>query len=109
MQLACTVHLFAGAQKMNEVSEPGVRKSRAQWIELMAMYEAGDLPQRQFCERHEVAYSTFGYWRKRLASPVTPLEAASEPLLELSRLALNDAVDWRVELELGSGLVLRLR
>ena len=69
---------------MNEVSDPWGRKSRAQWVELMATYESGDLPQRQFCERHEVAYSTFGYWRKRLRSPVTPLEAASEPLFELS-------------------------
>jgi len=109
MKLACTVHLFAGAQKMNEVSEPGARKSRAQWVELMAAYESGDLSQREFCEKHDVAYSTFGYWRKRLRSPVTPLEVASEPLLELSPLALNDASDWRVELELGSGLVLRLR
>ena len=94
---------------MNEVAEQTVRKSREEWVELMAAYEAGDLAQREFCERHEVAYSTFGYWRKRLRSPVTPLETASEPLLELSPLALNDASDWRVELELGSGLVLRLR
>ena len=92
---------------MTEVSETVKRKSRAQWVELMAAYEAGDLSQREFCEQHDIAYSTFGYWRKRLRSPVVPSEA--EPLLELSPLALNDARDWRVELELSSGLVLRLR
>ena len=76
---------------MNGVSEPGVRKGRAQWIELMAAYESGDLPQRQFCERHEVAYSTFEYWRKRLASPAMPLARVVEPLLELSPVAFGDA------------------
>jgi hypothetical protein len=94
---------------MNQVSARAGRKSRTQWVELMAAYEAGDLSQREFCEQHDVAYSTFGYWRKRLRSPVTPLEPASEPLLELSPLTLEATRDWRVELDLGSGLVLRLR
>jgi hypothetical protein len=91
---------------MTEVSETAERKSRADWIELMSVYEAGDLSQREFCERHEVAYSTFGYWRKRLHSPVAP---ASEPLVELSPLALGDVREWRVELDLGCGVTLRVR
>lgn len=94
---------------MSDVSEKAGRRSRAQWVELMAMYEAGGLSQREFCEQHEVAYSTFGYWRKRLRSPSLPVLAVAEPLLELSPLTINDARDWCVELELGSGLVLRLR
>lgn len=95
---------------MNEVSETTGRKSRAQWVELMAAYEAGDLPQREFCERHGVAYSTFGYWRKQLRSPALPVMAAAEPLVELSSFGFSDdTTPWRVELELSSGLVLRLR
>ncbi len=95
---------------MNEISETTERKSRAQWAELMAVYEAGNLPQREFCKRHAVAYSTFGYWRKRLASPVMPSALVAEPLLELSPLSFgDDTPPWRMELELGSGLVLRLR
>jgi len=94
---------------MTEVWETTGRKSRDQWVELMAAYEAGDLSQREFCEKHDVAYSTFGYWRKRLRSAVTSLEAASEPLLELSALTLGDASDWRVELDLGCGVILRVR
>jgi len=101
---------MTGVQKMNEVSGTTKRKSRAQWDELMVAYEAGDLSQREFCKRHEVAYSTFGYWRKRLRSPVEPLARASEPLLELSPFGLGeDTAQWRVELDLGTGLVLRLR
>ena len=95
---------------MNEVSETTARKSRGQWVELMAAYEAGDLPQREFCERHAVAYSTFGYWRKQLRSQALPLmPAASEPLVELSPFSLEDTMDWRVELDLGCGVMLRVR
>ena len=94
---------------MNQVLARAGRKSRTQWVELMAAYEAGDLSRREFCERHGVAYSTFGYWRKRLRSPAIPLEPASEPLLELSPLTLEDTSDWRVELDLGRGVTLRLR
>jgi len=94
---------------MNGESGTSERKSRVQWEELMAAYEAGDLSQREFCKCHNVAYSTFGYWRKQLRSPVDPLAGTSEPLLELSPLALGDTTQWRVELDLGSGLVLRLR
>ena len=73
----------------------------------MVAYEAGDLSQREFCRAQGVVYSSFGYWRKRLRSPAMPL--AAEPLLEVSPLALGDVRDWRVELELSSGLVLRIR
>lgn len=92
---------------MSEATERRGRKSREEWVELMVAYEAGDLSQREFCRQHEVAYSSFGYWRRRLRSPVAPHAVA--PLLELSPLALGDASEWRVELELNSGLVLRLR
>ncbi|MCH8099862.1 MAG: hypothetical protein IIB74_05440 [Proteobacteria bacterium] len=94
---------------MSEITERAGRKSRSEWVELMAAYEAGDFPQREFCERHAVAYSTFGYWRKQLRSPTLPVMPAAEPLVELSPFRLDDTMDWRVELELGCGLVLRLR
>ncbi len=68
---------------------------------------AGDLLQREFCERLGFAYSTFGYWRKRLRSPVVPRTRASEPLFELSPCGLGeDSPEWRVELDLGSGVML---
>ena len=91
---------------MSEVAEKTGRKSRAEWVELMAAYEAGDLSQREFCKRHGTAYSSFGYWRKRLCSPAVLSGSTAEPLLELS---LGDATQWRVELDLGAGVMLRLR
>lgn len=88
---------------MNGESGTSERKSRAHWEELMAAYEASDLPQREFCKLRDIPYSTFGYWRKRLRSP-------AEPFVELSTFGPGeDTTQWRVELDLGSGLVLRLR
>lgn len=83
------------------------RRSREHWAELMTTYEAGDWTQRAFCAEHGVAYSTFCYWRRRLrqgdGADVTPT------LVELPVLAGGGSGDWRVELDLGDGLVLRLR
>ena len=94
---------------MNQVLVPAGRKSRAEWVELMAAYEAGNQSQREFCEQHAVAYSTFGYWRKRLRQSVLPVMPAVEPLVELSPFSVDDTRDWRVELDLGCGVTLRVR
>jgi len=102
--------LIAGAQNMSEITERAGRKSRSEWVELMSAYEAGDLPQRAFCERHAVAYSTFGYWRKQLGSQGLPVACTTEPLVELSAFGFaDDTAPWRVELELGCGVKLRVR
>ena len=94
---------------MNEVVAKSGRKSREEWLSLMSVYEGSDLSQRAFCKRHELAYSTFSYWRKQLRSPAEKSVLGSAPLLELSSFSLNNSVDWRVELELGSGMCLRVR
>lgn len=82
------------------------RRSRGQWEELIARYEAGNASQREFCAQHGVAYSSFCYWRKRLRA-----SSASEvvPLVELGALAQSDARPWRIEIDLGQGVVLRVR
>lgn len=94
---------------MKELAAKSGRRSREEWLSLMSAYEAGDLSQREFCRAQGVAYSTFGYWRKQLRSPADTLVPESEPLLELSPFSKADSVDWRVELELGSGMCLRVR
>lgn len=85
-----------------------VRRSREAWAELMAAYEASDCTQRAFCAEHGLAYSTFGYWRRRLRREETGDDQAPT-LVELPVLAGSEAGRWRVELDLGEGLVLRLR
>jgi len=96
---------------MEEVTRRPERKGRAEWLELMAAYEAGELSQREFCRMNGVAYSTFGYWRRRLrAAPAEALAATTPSLLELSSIAHGEGeAPWRVEIDLGAGVRLRLR
>ena len=86
---------------MPNTANSNTRRSRSAWEQLMAQYEAGDLSQRIFCEQHELAYSTFGYWRKQLRQPAS--------LIELPMLPTDESRGWRVELDLGKGMVLRLK
>jgi putative transposase len=96
---------------MPQAPQTQSRRSQEDWNWLMTEYEAGDVTQRQFCERHQLAYSTFCYWRKRLSAGAvrTELAAVSAPLLELPVLPTPGQSDWRLELELGQGMVLRLK
>jgi hypothetical protein len=87
------------------------RRSREEWERLMVEYEAGELSQRTFCTQRGLAYSSFGYWRKRLRGALLTEDRPLPSLVELpslSRLALEGA-PWRLELELGEGIVLRVR
>lgn len=84
------------------------RRSRDEWKRLMAAYEASDLTQRAFCAEQGLAYSTFCYWRRRLRQEEST-DREGPTLVELPVLAGSASGDWRVELDLGDGLVLRLR
>ena len=93
---------------MSQVSQIKTRRSRDQWSQLMADYEASSLTQREFCEHRQLAYSTFCYWRKRLSADTGSMRL-SEPLVELPVLPMHEPAHWRLELELGQGVVLRVR
>jgi transposase-like protein len=82
------------------------RRGHVQWEQLIARYEAGNASQREFCAQHGVAYSSFCYWRKRLRASST---AEVVPLVELGALASSEQPPWRVEIDLGQGVVLRVR
>jgi len=93
---------------MSNTANTHTRRDRSAWEQLMSQYEAGDLSQRTFCEQHGLAYSTFGYWRKQLRQPATH-ENQSASLIELPMLPTSESHGWRVELDLGKGMVLRLK
>jgi len=84
------------------------RRSREEWARLMAAYEAGDSTQRAFCAEHGLAYSTFCYWRRRLGEERSASDEAPM-LVELPVAAGSGAGEWRVELDLGDGVVVRLK
>ena len=93
---------------MSNTASPNTRRDRSAWEQLMVQYEAGDLSQRIFCEQHGLAYSTFGYWRKQLRQSAHN-ENQPASLIELPMLPTGESRDWRVELDLGKGMVLRLK
>ena len=93
---------------MSNSTNSNTRRDRSAWEQLMAQYEAGDLSQRIFCEQHGLAYSTFGYWRKQLRQSLHN-ENQHASLIELPMLSTGESRDWRVELDLGKGMVLRLK
>ena len=93
---------------MSNTASSNARRDRSAWKQLMAQYEAGDLSQRIFCEQHRLAYSTFGYWRKQLRQSAHN-ETQPASLIELPMLSTGESLDWRVELDLGKGMVLRLK
>ena len=82
------------------------RRSRTEWERLMGHYEQSELTQRAFCTQHELAYSSFCYWRKRLR---TPSAGATPTLIELPVEPAEATPSWRIEIDLGEGVVLRLR
>jgi transposase-like protein len=84
------------------------RRSSYEWEQLIASYQAGELTQREFCVHHGLAYSTFCYWRKQLRE-TKPTEHTAAPLIELPVISPQDTPTWRIELDLGQGVVIRIR
>jgi putative transposase len=87
---------------------------------LVGAFGRSGLSRRAFCARHAIALSTFDWWCRRLArgagEPVAAQEEAQALFLELDAPLAATASNikpaspaWDLELELGAGVVLRLR
>jgi hypothetical protein len=92
------------------------RRSRAQWQGLIERAARSPLSIAAFCRGEGVNTASFYSWRRRLgevAPSRTVAEATGEEgaFLELGVLGgeVGGAARWDIELELGAGLVLRLR
>ena len=87
-----------------------VRRSRAQWQQLIAEQASSGLGQGAFCAVHGLASSSFRNWKRRLEAGGVP-ERGSAPaaFVELAPRPAPAATAWDVELELGDGVVLRVR
>jgi len=94
--------------------KPRVMRSKAQWQSLITEYENSPLNQQAFCDKHKIAVSSFHKWRKHfgLQPPAAPFVEIGQALAaaSVSEQTSSDAEkSWEVELELGQGLLLRLR
>lgn len=100
--------------------EVGPRKrSEAEWGALVRAYAKRKGTAPEFCREHGVAVSTLDWWRRRLEkasatsgvrSKVRPV-AAAQPLsfIELPATYSAARTPWDIELDLGEGMILRLR
>ena len=92
------------------------RRSAAQWRKLVERFDRSGQSRSNFCAANGLALSTFDLWRRKLgetqaaadeAHPESLFVELTEPV-ERSRSAAGTS-GWEVELELGAGVVLRLR
>ena len=89
-----------------------VRRSPDQWRALFDHFERSGQTQEQFCAEQDLGLSTFSRWRQLLREKVPVPQALESDALfvELPQQAPTPAVQpWDVELQLGDGVVLRLR
>ena len=95
-----------------------VRRTAAQWQELIDRFERAGHTRGRFCTAHGLALSTFDLWRRKLrATPAGVDEQHREALfVELTNPAQTQAPPtsagtgaWEVELVLSACVVLRVR
>jgi hypothetical protein len=91
-----------------------VRRSREQWRELLARFEQSGQKRNQFCAEQGLSMSSFMQWQRKLREPVAGGANAAEEavFIELPSDAPGAATPsgpWELELQLGVGVVLRLR
>jgi len=85
-----------------------VRRSEAEWQDLFARFEQSGHSREVFCAEQGVVLSSFIRWWKKLR-PSRPQQPAvvEEPVFV--ELGTGRELHWEVELQLGAGVVLRLR
>jgi len=84
-----------------------VRRTRAQWQRLVDEQAASGLSGREFCARRQIAYATFCARKRELGTE--PKKRPSGAFVEVALDHDTPAPGWDVELELGDGVVLRVR
>lgn len=98
-----------GSVKEIEVkgSKEAPRRTHAEGRQLIAEYEASGLGRRAFCASRSISVNTLDYWRRRGKPGRATRPPAASEFVELAPIVGAGALD--LELELGGGVVLRLR
>ncbi|MDE0421014.1 MAG: IS66 family insertion sequence element accessory protein TnpB [Gammaproteobacteria bacterium] len=84
-----------------------VQRTAAQWRSIMARQEASGLTCEAFCAAEGIGRSAFWRWRRRLADEEAASAGNGGPMFV--ELPGAGAASWDAELELGGGVVLRVR
>ena len=94
-------------------SRTRIARSRSQWKALLAEFNNSGLTRTAFCKKHRIATSSLYRWRQIFADHARGADFidVTQPLSSTPTPPPAHARDnnWQVELELGAGIVLRLR
>ena len=88
------------------------RRSAGEWQELIARFERSGQTRKTFCGAEKLAPSTFDLWRGKVREQQRTVGNEEEAIfVELSGAQETTAcsTSWEVELDLGAGVVLRVR
>lgn len=81
------------------------RRSRAEWAQIIERFDAGTDSVSAFCRSEGIGVGSFYQWRNTLQTSQAP----APRFIELEAPFASPPVQWQVELDLGDGVVLRLR
>jgi len=88
---------------MRVTSNGRVRRSAAEWNEILRKFKASGLSSSVFCRREDLVPSSFNRWQKRLSSK------ASTPFVELVAPGSSPESPWTLEVSLPNGVRLEFR
>ena len=101
---------------MSSASKTGMqrrtRRSREEWRALVSRFEASGQTREAFCAETGISVSTLRRWCSRFREPSRPAVPPAPVFVELpadERKTEASAQPWEMELQLGAGVVLRLR
>jgi len=86
------------------------RRTPELWQQLIEQQATSGLTQKEFCHQHDIRPATFGYWKRKLSTASSTDQESESSWLDLSALAIEGQQSgaWKIELDLGNGVVLRL-
>ena len=100
------------ASSNKSTTQRQIRRSREEWRELVARFEASGRSREDFCAEMGIGASTLRRWCSRFRER-TPTASTTTPVfVELPDEEKRPATvhrPWEVELQLDAGVVLRLR
>ena len=92
------------------------RRSRDEWAAVLERFQRSDVDGPTFCAREGLGYASFCAWRRRLAAEPRAPTVTSPPsiipetaFIDLGPMGSPTEGGWAVELELGGGVVLRVK
>lgn len=101
---------------MKSVKQRSLRRSAAQWHQIVEAQQASGLSSPRFCKDNGISYPSFINWKKKLNTvaskpdPTLPAFIELTPQVEstLPDAASPDAQPVHIELDLGAGIHLRI-